>query len=96
MPTRTPLFDLAFQLSCRDLCDHTTSDLSQGVAGKTPRTKEERTGLGGAGSFFVGLLRRRGGSNGYRLRGNDLGTDHFARDDQLDAAVLLTAFGGIV
>ena len=43
-----------------------------------------------------GLLRRRDGGDGLQAEGNDLGTDHFARNDQFDAAVLLAAFGGIV
>jgi len=45
---------------------------------------------------WTGLLRRRDGGDGCRFRGKDLGTDHFARNDQFDAAVLLTALGGIV
>jgi len=42
------------------------------------------------------LLRRRDGCDGLQAEGNDLGTDHFARDDQFDAAILLAAFGRIV
>ena len=60
-------------------------------------TQEKESRLGGAGSVvWTGLLRRCDGGDGLQVEGNDLGTDHFARDDQFDAAVLLAAFGGIV
>ena len=60
-------------------------------------TQEKESRLGGAGSVvWTGLLRRCDGGDGLQAEGNDLGTDHFAGDDQFDAAVLLTAFGGVV
>jgi hypothetical protein len=60
-------------------------------------TQEKESRLGGAGSVvWTGLLRRRDGGDGLQAEGNDLGTDHFARDDQFDAAVLLATIGGIV
>jgi hypothetical protein len=45
---------------------------------------------------LTGLLRRRDGGDGLQAEGNDLGTDHLARNDQFDATVLLAACGGIV
>lgn len=45
---------------------------------------------------LTGLLRRRDRCDGLQAKGNDLGTDHLARNDQFDAPVLLAAFGGIV
>src|SRR5712664_3477727 len=66
---------------------------AKGVA--CPKKKEPAPG--GASSLLGGcLLRRNDCSDGLNAQGNDLGTDHFARDDQLDAAVLLTPFGCIV
>ena len=60
-------------------------------------TQEKESRLGGAGSVvWTGLLRRRDCGDGLQAEGNDLGTDHFTRDDQFDAAILLTAFGRIV
>jgi hypothetical protein len=48
------------------------------------------------GSRPIGLPRRCDGRDWLQIEGNDLGTDHFTRDDQLDTAVLLTALGSIV
>jgi hypothetical protein len=63
----------------------------------TPDTGLRESRLAGAGSVvWTALLRRCDGGDGLQVEGNDPGTDHFARDDQLDAAVLLAAFGGIV
>jgi hypothetical protein len=60
-------------------------------------TQEKESRLGGAGSVvWTGLLRRCDGGDGLQVEGKDLGTDHLTRNDQFDAAVLLTAFGGIV
>jgi len=58
--------------------------------------QEKRASSGEPARYWVGLLRRRDGGDGLQAEGNDLGTDHFARDDQLDAAVLLATFGSIV
>ena len=59
--------------------------------------QREREPAGGAGSLLgCCLLRRYDCSDRLQAEGNDLGADHFARDDQLDAAILLTAFGSIV
>jgi hypothetical protein len=44
-------------------------------------TAKKRAGSEGAGPRWVGLLRRRDGCNRLQAEGNDLGTDHFARDD---------------
>ena len=60
-------------------------------------TQEKESRLGGAGSVvWTGLLRRCDGGDGLQVEGKDLGTDHFARDDQFDTAILLAAFGRIV
>jgi hypothetical protein len=60
------------------------------------RTSKKRADSGEPALSWGCLLRRSDCSDGLQAKGNDLGTDHFARDDQLDAAVLLTSFGGIV
>jgi hypothetical protein len=59
-------------------------------------TQEKRASPGEPARYWVGLLRRRDGGDGLQAEGNDLGTDRFARDDQLDAAVLLATLGSIV
>ena len=61
------------------------------------KEKEREPAPEGAGSlFFAVRLLRCYGSDRLQAEGNDLGADHFTRDNQLDAAILLTAFGGIV
>jgi hypothetical protein len=60
-------------------------------------TQEKESRLGAAGSVvWTILLGRCDGGDGLQAEGKDLGTDHLARNDQFDAAVLLTALGGIV
>src|SRR5882762_9736942 len=61
------------------------------------RPPKKRAGSGEPALSWGGCLLRRGHCcDGLQAEGGDLGTDHFARDDQLDAAILLTARGCIV
>jgi hypothetical protein len=66
------------------------------AVGDCPVAAKKPAPLGAGSSLRAGLLRRRDRSDGLQAEGNDLGADHFARDDQLHAAILLTALGCIV
>ena len=64
----------------------------------TGQGKEAKSRLGKAGSLFADYP----GGLPFRLTilglwgGADLGSDHLARHDQLDASILLTAFRGTI
>ena len=79
-------------LSARTHSSHATSQSGSGHYDLGEREPARRSRL----LCLTGLLRRRDGGDGLQAEGNDLGTDHFARDDQFDAAILLAAFGRIV
>jgi hypothetical protein len=65
-------------------------------AHKNPSIKKRSRLLGSRLLSWVQLLRSRSVGDGLQTERNDLGTDHFPGDDQLDTAVLLTSFGSIV
>jgi hypothetical protein len=56
----------------------------------------KRAGSGEPALCGIGLLRGSGCRDRLQAQRNNLGPDHFSRDDQLDAAVLLTPLGRIV